>query len=381
MLGIAQEHHADRCRLFAQWQGFDFPILHDPINVMGAAGVPIVVAIDERGIVRAVRFKPEELDEVFLDKTFEEDAVTAKPIKPEVPNIDALYTEAKNTNSADAWRELGDALALWHSPERITEAIGVYSKAMAIEPGHAPTLFRMGVCYSMRNESGEHVPGDFQRAIDKWTEALEANPNQYIWRRRLQQYGPLSGKPYPFYDWTEQAAKEIRARGEEPVALRVSLTASEAAQPAKDFRAASTESAEPDPKGRILRDTTELAKVEVAVVPPRAAPGSDVRVHVEFRLNTSLKAHWNNEAQPLQLWLDLPEGWQSTNRLFSAPQPEKTESNETRRFDFGLRIPAGTPKGQVDVPAYALYYVCEDIRGTCVFVRQDTKIKVQVKQK
>ena len=28
LLGVIQEQHPDRCRLFAQWKGFDWPILH-----------------------------------------------------------------------------------------------------------------------------------------------------------------------------------------------------------------------------------------------------------------------------------------------------------------------------------------------------------------
>ena len=58
LLGVTQEQHADRCRLFAQWKRFDWPILHDPINLLEAPAVPIVVAIDEHGIVRAIRPRP-----------------------------------------------------------------------------------------------------------------------------------------------------------------------------------------------------------------------------------------------------------------------------------------------------------------------------------
>ncbi|MHC4512049.1 MAG: hypothetical protein ACYTAO_24420 [Planctomycetota bacterium] len=49
VLAVAQEQHRQRSRLFAQWQRLDWPILHDPINVMQVRGVPIEVAIDEHG--------------------------------------------------------------------------------------------------------------------------------------------------------------------------------------------------------------------------------------------------------------------------------------------------------------------------------------------
>jgi len=68
LLGITQEQHADRCRLFAQWRGLTWPILHDPINLMGSTGVPILVAIDEHGIVRQVEPTLEKFEKEFIDK-------------------------------------------------------------------------------------------------------------------------------------------------------------------------------------------------------------------------------------------------------------------------------------------------------------------------
>ncbi len=70
VLGIAQEQHPDRCQLFAQWQKLNWPILHDPINVMQVRGVPIEVAIDERGIVRNIRPNLKTFEEKFIDKAF-----------------------------------------------------------------------------------------------------------------------------------------------------------------------------------------------------------------------------------------------------------------------------------------------------------------------
>ena len=67
-----------------------------------------------------------------------------------------------------------------------------------------------------RHESEHRRDGDAQAGVVRWTEALTANPNQYIWRRRIQQYGPRLDKPYNFYFWVAEARKEIRDRGEEP---------------------------------------------------------------------------------------------------------------------------------------------------------------------
>lgn len=379
VLGIAQEHHADRCRLFAQWKRFDFPILHDPINVVGPKAVPIIIAIDEYGIVRAVGPKLEDFERNFLNKNFEKaDLDIGKMTKPSAPDIEALHHQAEQTRTAAAWITLGDAFALWHSPVRINEAISAYSHALGIDPEEGATLFRLGECYFMRYESDQHQPGDFQRAINFWGKALSKDPNQYIWRRRIQQYGPRLDKPYPFYDWIRQAEADIRDRGESPVVLQVLPSKSEIAQPIKKFLSASEEVTSPDPEGRIHRDSGGLIETEVAIVPMRVFPGESARVHVNFKPSEVMKAHWNNEVDPLRLWVNLPEGWKADNLLLVAPQPDDIESNEIRRFDFGVQLPQSISPGHVRFTAYALYYACEGIKGVCQFLRQDIDIEIEV---
>jgi hypothetical protein len=374
LLGIAQEHHADRCRLFAQWKGFDWPILHDPINVIGPKGVPFVVAIDESGVVRAVKPNLEDVESQFIDKTFPADDKISRPEPPVVPDIDALQTVARKAKTAESWRGLGDALALWQAPARLGEAIAAYSHALELDDADGSSMFRLGVCYSMRNESDGRRSGDFQRAVDKWSEALATDPSHYIWRRRIQQYGPQSDKPYPFYSWTDEAASEIRSRGDEPIVLRTAPTGSETAQPVKQLTAASATAVSPDSEGLINRDPAKFVDIEVTVVPPRISPGGDGRVHVEFRPSTEQKAHWNNEAEPLRVWVDPPDGWKTTDRLMAAPQPAEIESNEVRHLDFGIQIPQDARS--TSIRAYAMYYICEDVQGTCRFLRQDFSIDV-----
>jgi len=379
VLGIAQEHHPDRCRLFAQWKGFDFPILHDPINVIGAKAVPLIIAIDEQGIVRAVRPQLEDFEQNFLNKSFKSIEKDVGPkAKPSAPDIDALRRQAELINSADAWRDLGDGLALWHSTTRIKDAISAYSQCLRIDPEDEAALFRLGVCYRMRHESTLRQAGDFQKAVDLWSQALAKDPNQYIWRRRIQQYGSRLDKPYPFYDWMEKAEKDIKARGEEPVALQILPSESEIAQPIKKPIAALKKAVPPDPDGRIHRDTSGFIEAEVTAVPSSIDPGGSARIHVVFRPNVSLEAHWNNEAEPLRLWVELPEGWVIDARLLVAPQPEEIESAELRRFDFDIQSPKNAASGHVRLSAYALYYACEGIKGTCQFLRQDIDIEIDV---
>ena len=135
----------------------------------------------------------------------------------------------------------------------------------------------------MRHESAGRRPGDFQAAIDAWGRALELDPNQYIWRRRIEQYGPRLAKPYAFYDWVVQAKAEISRRGETPVPLTVEPYGSELAGPVRDVLAEASAPFEPDPKGQIHRDEQRLIEAEVVVVPTRVRPGQAARVHVTFR--------------------------------------------------------------------------------------------------
>jgi len=71
----------------------------------------------------------------------------------------------------------------------------------------------------MRFDSISPQTQDFEKALKHWQIALDMNPSQYIWRRRIQQYGPRLDKPYSFYDWITQARKDILKRGETPVEL------------------------------------------------------------------------------------------------------------------------------------------------------------------
>ena len=129
VLWIAQEHPPQRNRLFTQWHGIGWTVLHDPINVMQVSGVPVIVAIDEYGIVRSTRVKAETLERDFINKTFSaKGAKAGKPVKAKRPDLAALRGLAEQTRSADAWRDLGDMkrdlLDLW-TEERSAYAKGV----------------------------------------------------------------------------------------------------------------------------------------------------------------------------------------------------------------------------------------------------------------
>jgi hypothetical protein len=378
LLGVTQEQHPKRCRLFAQWKQFGWPILSDPINVLGAEAVPIVLALDEHGIVRSTRPNPATFESEFLSKPFADDATNnPQPLAPPRPTtFEELEPAGEAAKSADAWVRYGDALALWGGQTRLAAAIGAYRQAARLEPRDGAAWFRLGVCLRLRSETPDRQPGDFRSAVEAWGTAVEINPNQYIWRRRIQQYGPRLDKPYPFYDWVAEAERAIRDRGDLPVALPVRPEGAELAEPIGSFAVEKERPREPDPQGKIARDRGSVV-VEVVPVPAPVRPGQSARVHLTFRLSENSKDHWNNEAEPLRVWTDPPDGFAVSERLVEAETPKSVSSTEDRTVAFEVQIPKGA-SGTVRLPAYALYHLCNEAGGQCRLVRLDIAVELMI---
>jgi tetratricopeptide (TPR) repeat protein len=379
MVGIVQEQHPDRARLFMQWKQMNWPVLVDSLNLLGVAVVPITVAIDEHGIVRAINPRKEAIEKDFLARTFEPPAANAAAA---AVSSGAVGRQPGRKAPADAWRRYGEDLFLWGGRNAVGKAIEAFERAAAGESNQidGATTFRLGVAYRARYDSPQRRPGDFRQAVEHWERALKVNPNQYIWRRRIQQYGPRLDKPYSFYDWIPEARTAIAARGESPVVLAVEPAGAEFARPVKTFEADATTRVEPDPKGRIHRDRGELIQIEALTVPGTITAGAASRAHLVMRPNLTKKAHWNNEAEDLVVWVTPPDGWQVDARHITVPRPKAVVSQETRRVEFELRSPANAMPGRVTIPAYALYYVCEDVDGTCLYRRQDVRLDVDVRR-
>lgn len=399
MVGIIQEQHPDRARLFMQWKQMGWPILVDSYDLLQAPYVPISLAIDEDGVIREVLPAMREggsVDEDFVAETFGDaddrtrasdrdpatpDA-TATPragARPEAvrPDVAALFERARSQDDAETWKAFGDAIAVWGGAGRVDQAIDAYKRVIEADPSDGMAHFRLGVAHRMRYDSEGRRDGDFQRAVDAWSAALDIDPNQYIWRRRIQQYGPRLDKPYPFYDWIVTAREEIRARGDEPAELTVEPRGSEFASPQREFESDRGSAAEPDPRGRVLRDESEFVDAEAVAVPARVGPGGVTRLHFSFEPITHTRAHWNNEAEPMVLWLDPPKGWEVETRMYSHPLPPEIVSQETRVIEAEVRAPDELGRGPVTIPGYALYYVCEDVNGICMYRRQDVEVEVR----
>ena len=378
VIGITQEQHADRCRLYAQWQGIDWPILWDPFNLTETKAVPVITAVDEFGVVRSQRPLAESLVEDFLIQVYEPPSEGEDP-HPAVTRA-LLESDAGEGADPDAtpW-----ALArlLWPTgADRvdIDRALDVL-QAAALEKGADPrVMFRLGVAQRLRYDSPWGRPEDLAACLESWTRALRQDASQYIWRRRIQQYGPRLDKPYPFYDWIETAREELIARGESPHPVQVALSGAEVAEGSRELAWKASEAKPPDPKGVLPRDKEGLVRIDVAAAPhtpgKRAQPVS--RVHLVLRPSQSQDVHWANEAGPGQVWIDLPEGWSAESRTFELPTHEEASSAETRVLDFEV-VRGETEEDSDDtLRGYAVYFVCQGESGACSFLRQDFELSL-----
>lgn len=372
VIGIVQEQHFDRAKLFAQWKqwkAIDFPLAWDPFGVTRSKAVPRVFLIDENGIVVKQSPTPEEV--VEFAKGAPEDSVSIMTAN-QLPELDGVSRDeiAARTDLRVA-AEMGRVL--FQGVEDTSALIDALTMHLDERPEDAATShFRLGVAYRMRHDSRFAEPGDFQAAIDHWSAALALDPSQYIWRRRIQQYGPLLDKPYPFYDWVDTARAEIRARGETPIALPVALSRTE--RLGRVAESADVE-ASPDPNGMVPLDDGSWLDVRTTLVPDTQGRGHVVRVHVETSPQTDI--HWNNEVDGPVLWVDgLPDGWSAAPRGQRGDLPPLPISDETRAFDVELRGPEGADLlgSGTTVTLTLFFHACEEEVGVCIYMRRDVEV-------
>lgn len=372
-LGIVVEQHPDRARLFMQWKGFDWPILRDPFNLLELPAVPITVILDPDGAIRFVQPRLDRIDEISRILAEGLDPVREPRALPSpVPGKKALAPPS--TDDATAWSDHAVALALW--TDRLDDAVAASARSVPAGADGA-AWFRRGVVLRMRHDSTDRRDSDFRDSVEAWTRALEADPDNYIRRRRLQQYGPRLAKPYAFYDWVVDARADITSRGEDPVTLAAEPEGAEFSEPqSREERPSSDAQAPPRPDRRISIDEDRWVDVGVTVVPPRAQPGDAVRTHLDLRPGEGI--HWNNETGPGGLWVAVPDGWSADPDHQEIQVPPEATSDERRHLEFELRIPATLAAGRHTVEVEALYAVCDDDTGVCMIRRRLVPVDVNV---
>ena len=380
MVGIIQEQHPARCKLFMQWKQMDWPIMVDALNLLEVKAVPLTFLIDEHGTIVDRPRRPSAVAE-WLKKPAPKGEAPVSRARTKLPDREEIRALGRTAiqGGFDPRMVFANTIYMWQGSDHAPHAVLAYGLAEDIRPDDPLLHFRLGVAYRRVFDLETHDPSDFQKAVEHWQAALDADPNQYIWRRRIQQFGPRLMKPYPFYDWVPQARKDIEARGDTPHELIVEPSGAEFAKPSRSFSAETTQHKNPDPEGKINHDTEGFIVAKTVVVPSVVKPGKTVRVHVLMTPNGSIKAHWNNEADDTEMWIDPPEGWEIDKRRHKVGiPPDAAVSLETRTIEFELMVPDDAKPGKFTLPAYALYYVCGDINGVCLFRRQDLSISVTV---
>ena len=370
VVGIIQEQHPERARLFMQWKEMEWPLLVDSLNLLGVTGAPITLFLDEAGVIQAINPRQGDLAGFMKQKP-----AVQEPGKWSRPTLDFLLSD-RDEKGQTLW----DRQFLWGGEEGLGRAISGYLKTLFETPDDAKAHFRLGVAYRSRYDGESRREDDFLLAIKHWGKALNLNPNQYIWRRRIQQYGPRLSKPYSFYDWIHEARREIDARGDLPVALGVEPGGAEFAYPETSFSATDLEAENPDLEGRIHRDKAQLVSLETVAVPDTVQPGDAVRIHLTLRPDQEREVHWNNEVEDLLVWVDEDEAWQVEKSLHRYLVPENPVSAETRQLEFEVRTPEQGNSGRHEIRGYVLYYVCEDVNGQCLYRRQDFSVPISIRE-
>ncbi len=358
VVAITQEQHPARCRLFARWKNLDIPILWDPFNLTASKAVPNFTLVDEHGVIRARRARVKDLEGFLQTDYYTPKGLPAGPDGPADLLVQGIGAEAGRWHamSRTLWNRSADPSGLIEVLEREPKA------------DRSPDdLFHLGVAYRLRHDSEFVRAGDFSAAVSAWQHALRARPDQYIWRRRLQQYGPLTDKPYPFYGWIQEAQAALRARGEAEEPLDAALTLSE------QSRAVGSDGVEvltknPDPDGGIPADVDDLLVVQAAMVFDTTGRTRVGRLHLEVRPRAQDLAAWHGGTDPLVVWIDVPSGWRAASAGLARDLTESA-ANETIHFELDVEAPEGA-EAETTLHGYVLAPICRAADGTCLYVRK-----------
>jgi hypothetical protein len=326
--------------LFLQWQKLEFPVLMDPLNILGVKAVPITLLVDEHGMIRYRNPKQADLT-TFLETSYQQD-------KEELPHELRPFEK--------------EALAALHSNDKkkIKDAIAFLARNDFSED-NPERAFYAGVLFRCLFDHHKE-PGAFQDAVDCWSSALRKLPTQYIWRRRIQQYGPRLDKPYPFYNWIETAQRELAERGETPIELTIEPTTSEVAQPlAKEENPSPREFTDLANK---LPNEHKLLKITATLIPHTDRMN---RKRLHLQLTPQKGSHWTSDAQEVELWLRPGQGQPLFLSQEASLLPDDQETSpETRTLEADCDL------GLLEGGQLILFYsLCETDNGICRFLKTE----------
>jgi hypothetical protein len=283
VVAIASEQHRERTALWADWQAIDWPILWDPFNLTGSLAVPNAILVDASGIVVATGVRPDGLAEALegLEPATVIDTLEIPP--PQLAQLDRLAAD-------DPERPLFEALSrcLWSGAAPTEADLEILRAVASGDERRGDQVFWSGVAERLAYDAaGGRGPG-FARAIAAWQDAYALVPNQYIWRRRIQQYGPRLDQPYDFYAWIPEAVGAVYPDAPWRPASAQALTPTELA-----LAAVETDERTEVPEGTTLLTDWDASTVAVEIVVVRGtSPRAEVEsvcVHVALHdlMNTS----------------------------------------------------------------------------------------------
>ncbi len=377
VLGVDHEQHADRARLFAQWKGIQEPVLHDALDLSVVTHVPMVVGIDEEGVVRVAQPSIDKIEKSFVNRRSpKKKKHSSEPEEAVLPDPRVTRRTAEEARMPGESRAHADALVLSGLPPQIEEAVKVYRQVIDRDPKDAWSFFRLGVVYRIRHEREERQAGDFQAAVDAWEEAARLAPTCDVFQQRLRQYGPSVELSGASYDWIPVAQNQIVRRGQKPIELAIEPLAIE-------LTVGGSPSGPHTPsisRGKASTDKEGLVQIEPTVV--RAADrkhAGTMEVHLTFRPNG---APWDNHAEPLRVWLEKSKNARPDREFFEVPNPKSETSQEARTVSFKVES-KGKSKEKATLKGYAVYCIHAGSSGKAQTLRQEFKVAIgeKVEQK
>lgn len=377
LVGVVQEQHPERCRLWAQWQQIDWPILADPLNLTGLEVVPLAMFVDRHGILRKIGLRrPAELEELLGAEFAAPEQLVENRRDPS--DLRALRERAGRGGDLETRMELASGLLLFGGSAERDEAVALLGQLAAQSPDDPRIDFRLGVAHRLRFDApGQGRAEDLARSLASWESAAAARPRQYIWQRRVQQYGPRMMKPYEFYHWVARARREIEARGETPLSLAARLSEAELAMPKASVLVA--EPKDPDPRRELPLDESGSLRISAHQLPAKASPGRSAHLYVLLERDPEAGYTWDPEAGPVTLWLAGHEG------LGLAPFGARTtprSANETGLvLDCDVPVALEAAPGRYEIAASAVYPICAVADGPCLRLRRDFVVTLVVGEK
>lgn len=290
VVGIASEQHRERTALWARWRSIDWPILWDPFNLTGSFAVPNAILVGPDGTVVSMRVRPNGLETLLeglepAPVSAEADAQAAAP-RPQLAQLDRLAADDPSRAALEALSR-----CLWSGRAPTDADLEVLRVRASGDERRADHVFQYGVARRLAYDARGARGPDFGRAVAAWHDAYALTPNQYIWRRRIQQYGPRLDQPYDFYAWCPGAYRELSLEPGFTFEGALHLTPTELAAPPVDERVVVPAGIEPAPSW-----SDAVTEVEVVAVRGTGEASGTLCVHVTIAAPSGVRL----DAVPLE---------------------------------------------------------------------------------